>query len=110
MPTSSRFRRQAVKLNDYILSFDHEDFDIYTTEIDPDLSGNNLTYNQASYHPGWQDTIHDEMRSILKNETRDLVKFLPGKRTITMKWVYKAKPALLGSAPCLKARLVARGF
>jgi hypothetical protein len=107
---SSRFRKQSVKLDDYILSFDHEDFDICTAELNPDLSGDNLTYAQASHHPGWQEAMHDEMCSILKNQTWDLVKLLPGKRAITAKWVYKTKPAFPSSAPRLKARLVARGF
>jgi hypothetical protein len=104
---SSRFRKQSVKLDDYILSFDHEDFDICTAELNPDLSGDNLTYAQASHHPSWQEAMHDEMCSILKNQTWDLVKLPPGKRAITAKWVYKTKPAFPGSAPRLKARLVA---
>jgi hypothetical protein len=107
---SSRFCKQLVKLDEYILSLDHDDFDIYTVELDPELSGDNLTYDQAAHHPSWKDAMHDEIRSILKNQTWDLAKLPPSKRAITAKWVYKKKPALLGQASRLKARLVAQGF
>ena len=54
--------------------------------------------------------MEDEMKSIHKNHTSDLVPLSLGKKAITSKWVYKTKHGLNSDANRLKARLVARGF
>lgn len=107
---STRFRKQSVKLDDYILSVTPENFDICLTDMDQEIMGDNLTYNEASRHKGWINAMRDEITSIHHNYTWDLVPLPPGKKTITAKWIYKTKPGLLGETPRLKARLVARGF
>jgi hypothetical protein len=107
---SNRFRKQSVKLDDYILSVSPENFDICLTEDAPPLPGDNLTFKEASQYPGWVQAMKDEITSIQENCTWDLVPLPPGKQAITAKWVYKTKTALPGQKPRLKARLVARGF
>jgi len=107
---STRFRKQNIKLDNYILSITPEDFDVCLTETAPDLLGDDISFKQASTHPGWLNAMHDEMNSINANQTWDLVPLPPGIKPITSKWVYKTKTALPGQAPRLKARLVARGF
>jgi hypothetical protein len=81
-----------------------------TMDTTPNVTGVNLTYSQASRHPGWISAMNAEMDSILKNQTYELVELLPGKKTIMVKWVYKTKTGLRGDLPRLKAWLVARGF
>ena len=107
---STRFRKQNVKLDNYILSITPDDFDVCLTETAPDLLGDDISFKQASIHPGWISAMQDEMNSITTNKTWELVPLPPGIKPITSKWVYKTKTALPGQAPRLKARLVARGF
>jgi transposase InsO family protein len=107
---SSRFRRQNVRLDDYVLSISVDEFDLCLAEVAPPLSGNNLTFDQAAHHQGLKEAMEDEMNSILKNHTWDLVSLPIGKKAISSKWVYKTKPGLNGENDRLKARLVARGF
>jgi hypothetical protein len=97
-------------LNDYILSFDIDDFDLYLVENNPILSYETLTFSLASQHSRWIEVMNDEMASIYKNQTWSLVLLPPNKKPISAKWVYRTKLGLHGSPPRLKARLVARGF
>jgi hypothetical protein len=107
---SSQFRHQNFHLEHYILSIFVDDFDMCLPEVAPPLPGDNLTFQQALGHEGWREAIQEEMNSIHKNHTWDLVPLPPGKRASTSKWVYKTKPGLVDSNTRLKARLVARGF
>jgi hypothetical protein len=99
-----------VRLDDYILSFDTDDFDLCLVENNPTISDETLTFSQASQHSGWIEAMNDEMASIYKNQTWSLVLLPPNKKPISAKWVYRTKLGLHGSPPRLKARLVARGF
>ncbi|KAK2443673.1 putative mitochondrial protein [Trifolium repens] len=58
----------------------------------------------------WKSSMIDELKSIEKNQTWELVKLPNGKKTIDLKWVYKTKLNPDGSISKHKARLVARGF
>jgi hypothetical protein len=58
----------------------------------------------------WKAAMIDELNSIEKNQTWELVKLPNGKKTIDLKWVYKTKLNPDGSVSKYKARLVARGF
>jgi hypothetical protein len=107
---SLRFRKQNVRLEDYILSVTPEDFDICVAEMSPDSISDNITFEEASRHSGWTQLMNEEIESIQKNQTWDLTALPPGRKTISAKWVFKTKPGIIGSAPRLKARLVACGF
>ena len=107
---SSRLRRQNVRLDDYVLSISVDDFDVCLTAVAPLLPAQDLTFSQAAQDAGWRAAMEDEMQSIHKNHTWDLVPLSLEKKAITSKWVYKTKPGLHGDADRLKARLVARGF
>ena len=66
---SSRFHRQNVRLDDYVLSISVDDFDLYLTKVAPPLSTSALTFHQATQHAGWEDAMKDEMQPINKNHT-----------------------------------------
>jgi hypothetical protein len=52
----------------------------------------------------------EEMESLYKNDTWDLVLPPKGRKIVGCKWVFKLKDASLDDAPRYKARLVAKGF
>lgn len=54
--------------------------------------------------------MEEELRSIEKNQTWELVHLPQGKRPIDVKWVYKTKVKPNGDVSKYKARLVARGI
>lgn len=54
--------------------------------------------------------MDEELESIQKNKTWELVVPPPGKISVTSKWVCKTKLTANGKVEKLKVRLVARGF
>jgi hypothetical protein len=52
----------------------------------------------------WMAAMHDEMESLEKNGTWDLVQLPKGKKTICCKWIFKRKKERY------KARLVSKGY
>ena len=53
--------------------------------------------------------MEEEMDSLIKNQTWDLVKLPAGKRALQNKWVYRLKEED-GGKKRYKARLVVKGF
>jgi len=58
----------------------------------------------------WKRACDDEIASLAKNETWDLVQLPKGKSTVGCKWVLKKKRGANGEVNRYKARLVAQGF
>ncbi|KAG8474857.1 hypothetical protein CXB51_031589 [Gossypium anomalum] len=59
----------------------------------------------------WMFAMQEEMESLHKNRTWDLVKLPKGKKTVHCKWVFKKKEETPGvEEPRYKARLVAKGY
>ncbi|KAG8477010.1 hypothetical protein CXB51_030151 [Gossypium anomalum] len=59
----------------------------------------------------WMFAMQEEMESLYKNRTWDLVKLPKGKKTVRCKWVFKKKEGTPGvEEPRYKARLVAKGY
>ncbi|KAG8472415.1 hypothetical protein CXB51_035361 [Gossypium anomalum] len=59
----------------------------------------------------WMFSMQEEMKSIHKNRTWDLMKLHKGKKVIRCKWVFKKKEGTLGvEEPSYKVRLVAKGY
>jgi hypothetical protein len=58
----------------------------------------------------WKDAMVEEMESLHKNETWDLVKFPSGRNHVDRKWVFKKKINAAGQVEKFKARLVVKGY
>lgn len=65
---------------------------------------------RSSMSHEWKIAIDDELRSLEKNGTWDLVDLPPNKRPIHSKWVSKIKRKSNGAIDRFKARLVAKGY
>ena len=59
----------------------------------------------------WIAAMQEEMGSLEKNGTWDVVRLPKQKKTVCCKWIFKRKEGLSPSEPArFKARLVAKGF
>jgi hypothetical protein len=58
----------------------------------------------------WKDTMVEDMETLHKNETWDLVKLHSGRNHAGKKWVFKKKMNTVGQVEKFKARLVAKGY
>ena len=71
------------------------------------------TYEEALESPQsdlWRTAMDEEFKSLLENQTWELVECPLGVKPVPMKWVYKIKRNADGSVERFKARLVAKGF
>ncbi len=75
-----------------------------SANYDPD------TFAEASGHPDWDAAMNEEYRSLLANDTWDLVPLPKGRKLVRCKWVYRTKYGPDGKVDKHKARLVAKGF
>eukprot|EP00253_Pinus_taeda_P012236 PITA_12236 len=71
-----------------------------TRDVAGDLAG----------HLDWDAAINEEYRSLLANDTWDLVPLPKGRKIVGCKWVYRTKYGPDGKVDKHKARLVAKGF
>jgi hypothetical protein len=68
------------------------------------------SFIEVSKETHWVQSMNQEIDSIEKNKTWDLVDLLRHKKSIGVKWVYKTKLNENGWIEKHKARLVAKGF
>src|SRR5271154_4706049 len=82
--------------------------------IDPNDEDEPTTVKEAIYHPTrgkqWKKAIQDEVNSLIKNRTWDLVPRPHSRQVVTNKFAFKHKKDERAIIVRLKARLVARGF
>ena len=76
----------------------------YLTQEEPS------SYNEASKENVWRQAMEEELDSIEKIETLEMVTPPPGCKPIRLKWVYKIKRNSHGDIVRYKARLVAKGY
>jgi len=69
-----------------------------------------INYKEALKNDVWRRAMVEEIQSIEKNQTWELVNLPDKKRKIDVKWVFKVKLNPDGQVSKHKARLVARGF
>ncbi|XP_059629759.1 uncharacterized mitochondrial protein AtMg00820-like [Cornus florida] len=65
---------------------------------------------KALVDPKWKAAMNEEMKSLQKNETWELVDLPPGKKTIGCQWICSVKYKANGTIECFKARLVAKRY
>ena len=65
---------------------------------------------EALADPRWKAAMNEEMKSLQKNETWELVDHPPGKKPVGCRWVYTVKHKADGTIERFKARLVAKGY
>ncbi|RVW73201.1 Retrovirus-related Pol polyprotein from transposon RE1 [Vitis vinifera] len=65
---------------------------------------------EALADPRWKAAMNEEMKSLQKNETWELVECPPGKKPVGCRWIYTVKYKADGSIKRFKARLVAKGY
>ncbi|RVW83945.1 Retrovirus-related Pol polyprotein from transposon TNT 1-94 [Vitis vinifera] len=92
----------------------------YDYHISEDESGQSELVNQevaipnsvqeALADPRWKAAMNEEMKSLQKNETWELVECPPGKKPVGCRWIYTVKYKADGSIERFKARLVAKGY
>lgn len=58
----------------------------------------------------WREACKEDINSIVKNKTWDLVDLPPGVKAIGLKWIFKIKRNADGSINKYKSRLVAKGY
>ena len=58
----------------------------------------------------WKLAMKEEMDSLEKNKTWDLMELPESRTVVRCKWVYKLKKGVDDTVPKYKARLVAKGF
>ena len=68
------------------------------------------TYHKASTNPLWQIVMKQELDTLSKNHTQDLVTLPLRKSVVSCKWIYKIKTRSNGSIEHYKTRLVAKDF
>ena len=65
---------------------------------------------EALADPMWKAAMNEEMKSLQKNETWELVDRPPGKKPVGCRWVYTVKHKAYGTIERFKARLVEKGY
>ena len=65
---------------------------------------------EALADPRWKAAMNEEMKSLQKNETWELVDRPPGKKPVGCRWVSTVNHKADGTIECFKARLVAKGY
>lgn len=61
------------------------------------------SFEEATGHPKWEESMKEEIQALLKNETWNLVPIPKGVKPISCKWVYKLKTKADGSVERHKA-------
>ena len=60
--------------------------------------------------PNWREALSDELTTLMRHDTWDLVPPLAGCNPVSCKWVFHIKRKANGSIDRFKARLVAKGY
>jgi Reverse transcriptase (RNA-dependent DNA polymerase) len=67
-------------------------------------------WREAMQDPRWKNTMFEEMRALVKNDTWDMILRPSGKNIMGCKWVYSIKHNPEGKMDRFKTRLVAKGY
>ncbi|KAG7598928.1 Zinc finger CCHC-type [Arabidopsis suecica] len=103
--TSQRQVTRPKYLNDYVLLAEIESERLLMA-----MDEEPWDYEEAKTMKEWREACKDEIHSITKNNTWDLVDLPNDVKPIGLKWVFKIKRNSDGSINKYKARLVAKGY
>ncbi|KAG8491586.1 hypothetical protein CXB51_014658 [Gossypium anomalum] len=109
---NQKTRREIKPLKKYV----EADLVAYALNVAKDIDANQEPSNYSEAvscedSEKWMFAMQEEMKSLHKNKTWDLVKLPKGKKTVCCKWVFKKKEGTPGfEKPRYKARLVAKGY
>jgi hypothetical protein len=85
----------------------------FTVAEEVDSDHEPLNYSKAILSADsekWMGVMHEEMESLEKNDTWDIV-HLPPKKAVKCKWIFKRKESMTPNDPMrYKARLGSKGF
>ncbi|RVW74189.1 Retrovirus-related Pol polyprotein from transposon RE1 [Vitis vinifera] len=84
--------------------------DVLNLEPDPFMKRLPHHHTRALAYPRWKVVMNEEMKSLQKNETWELVECPPGKKLVGCHWIYTVKYKADGSIERFKARLVAKVY
>lgn len=102
---SQRETRKPSYLDDYILLAEVEGERLLLS-----INDEPWDFGEAKEKKVWRDACDDEIKSIIKNNTWDLVELPARAKAIGLKWIFKVKRNSDGSINKYKARLVAKGY
>ncbi|XP_076906310.1 uncharacterized protein LOC143562373 [Bidens hawaiensis] len=106
--TSRRNTKVPGWMNDYVsgegMFEDEVDLAMFSSLEDPSV------FEEAVKERQWVAAMETEMKSIMENETWELVDPPEGVKPIRVKWVYKTKFNEKGEVDKHKARLVVKGY
>ena len=106
-----RTRKPPLRLNDFEVTHDSEvtaEGDLVHFSLIAEAEP--VTFDQAIQESVWLTAMKEELQSIERNHTWEMVDLPQTKRPIEVKWVYKMKMKPNGEIAKHKARLVAKGF
>ena len=112
-PKARRISRQPAWMKDYVVSTEDEDSnedDTSPIQFAFFSEGDPTEFEEAACEGKWQKAMQEEINSIEKNNTWELVDRPEGHKPIGVKWVYKTKVNEDGKVQKYKARLVAKGY
>jgi hypothetical protein len=101
-----RISRRPSYLNDYVTGEELDNDDglqnlaMFSSNNDP------ITFDEAAQSDVWKKSMDQEIESIEKNNTWELVTLPEGARKVGVKWIYKTKLNEKGEIEKYKARLV----
>ncbi|CAM8944369.1 unnamed protein product [Rhodiola kirilowii] len=102
---STRPTTKPVWTSDYVLIAETEYERLLTV-----INEEHWDFSEAKEHRIWVEACEDELASIEKNKTWNLVDLPLGVKPIGLKWVFKIKHNSDGNINKYKARLMAKGY
>ncbi|CAA7037483.1 unnamed protein product [Microthlaspi erraticum] len=106
---SIRARHKPSYLEDYILMVELA-IELENEVLQMLINEEPWDFNEAKEEKVWREACKEEISSIVKNKTWDLVDLPAGAKAIGLKWVFKIKRNSDGSLNKHKSRLVAKGY
>jgi hypothetical protein len=68
------------------------------------------SYGEVDGNPFWESTMQEEYKSLLENQTWDLVPLPSRRKLVIYRWVYRTKSGADGKIIRYKDRLVTKGL